>query len=103
MKKYYPMATYDGETDNFHTLTTYDCQDNVDQCLSVIRNWISAGFKIDNCWIQEFEADANVPKNISVHILADRKEDLEKELRLRFFYKNIQILNILNQDKFLEH
>lgn len=69
MKKYYPMATYDGETDPFHTLTTYDSQDNVDQCLSVIRNWISSGFRIDRCWIQEFDEDTKTPHNISVHIV----------------------------------
>jgi len=72
MKKYYPMATYDGQTDNFHTLTTYDSQFTVEECLSVIRNWISAGFKIDKCWIQEYDTDTNVPRNISVHIVGNK-------------------------------
>lgn len=78
MKTYYPMATYDGKTDNFHTLTTYDSQFTVDECLSVIRNWISAGFKIDNCWIQEFEANTNVPINISVHIVGGKPKVMYK-------------------------
>jgi hypothetical protein len=69
MKTYYPMATYDGQTDNFHTLTTYDSQFTVNECLIAIRNWISAGFKIDKCWIQEYDTDTNVPRNISVHIV----------------------------------
>lgn len=72
MKTYYPMATYDGKTDNFHTLTTYDSQFTVDECLSVIRNWISSGFKIDNCRIQEFDSNTNVPKNISVHTVGGK-------------------------------
>lgn len=66
------MATYDGKTDNFHTLTTYDSQDSIDQCLTVIRNWISSGFRIDKCWIQEFEEDNKTPKNISVHIVGGK-------------------------------
>lgn len=78
MKRYYPMATYDRKTDNFHTLTTYDSQDTVDQCLSVIRNWISAGFKIDNCWIQEFDENTNVPRNISVHIVGGKPKCIYK-------------------------
>ena len=72
MTVFYPMATYDGKTDNFHTLTTYDSQDNVDQCLSVIRNWISAGFRIDKCWIQEFNEYTKTSKNISVHIVGGK-------------------------------
>lgn len=72
MKRYYPMATYDGKADNFHTLTTYDSQFTVDECLSVIRNWISAGYNIDNCWIQEFETDTNIPISISVHIVGGK-------------------------------
>ena len=72
MKRYYPMATYDRKTDNFHTLTTYDSLDNVDQCLRVVRNWISAGFRIDQCWIQEFDEDNKTPRNISVHIVGGK-------------------------------
>lgn len=72
MKKYYPMATYDGKTDPFHTLTTYDSQFTVDECLSVIRNWISSGFRIDKCWIQEFDENSNTPRNISVHIVGGK-------------------------------
>lgn len=37
MNKYYPMATYDGKTDNFHTLTTYDCLFSENECINVIR------------------------------------------------------------------
>lgn len=72
MAYFYPMATYDGKTDNFHTLTTYDSQDTIDDCLRVIRNWISSGFRIDNCWIQEFNEGTDVPKNISVHIVGGK-------------------------------
>lgn len=78
MKRFYPMATYDGKTDNFHTLTTYDSQFTIDECLSIIRNWISAGFKIDNCWIQEFEANTDVPINISVHIVGGKPKVIYK-------------------------
>ena len=41
MNTYYPMATYDGKTDNFHTLTTYDCLDSESACIDVISKWIS--------------------------------------------------------------
>lgn len=54
MTLFYPMATFDGNTDNFHTLTTYDSQFTIDDCLSVIEMWLSLGYKIDNCWIQEY-------------------------------------------------
>lgn len=79
MKRYYPMATYDGKTDNFHTLTTYDSLDNVDQCLSVVRNWISAGFRIDQCWIQEVDEDNKIPRNISVHIVGGKPKVIYKK------------------------
>ena len=78
MKTYYPMATYDGKTDNFHTLTTYDSQFTVDECLSVIRNWISAGFRIDKCWIQEFDEDTKTPRNISVHVVGGKPKVIYK-------------------------
>ena len=78
MKKYYPMATYDKQTDPFHTLTTYDSQFTVDECLVVIRNWISAGYKIDKCWIQEFDTDTQTPNNISVHIVGGKPKCIYK-------------------------
>ena len=61
MRRFYPMATYDGQTDNFHTLTTYDSLDSIDDCLEVIRSWISIGYKIDRCWIQiyRYENDSD--------------------------------------------
>ena len=80
MKTFYPMATYDKQTDPFHTLTTYDSQFTVNECLVVIRNWISAGYKIDKCWIQEYDTDTNVPKNISVHIVGGKPKVIYKEV-----------------------
>lgn len=71
MKLYYPMATYDGKTDNFHTLTTYDSQFTIEECLTVIRNWISMGFKIDKCWIQEYETASTVPHDIPIVFIKD--------------------------------
>lgn len=62
------MATYDGKTDNFHTLTTYDSLHSPDACISVIRNWISMGYKIDKCWIQEYMQPEDYPIEIEVKI-----------------------------------
>ena len=61
MKTYYPMATYDGKTDDFHTLTTSNSQDSIEDCLKCFETWLSSGFKIDNMWIQEFESGQNEP------------------------------------------
>lgn len=55
MKTYYPMATYDEQIDNFHTLTTYDSLWYPRDCLEVFEKWISAGYKIDRMWIQVYE------------------------------------------------
>lgn len=69
MNKYYPMATYDGKTDNFHTLTTYDSLFSENECLDVIHTWLSIGYKIDRCWIQCFtESLNNDPIEIEVKI-----------------------------------
>lgn len=68
MNTYYPMATYDGKTDNFHTLTTYDSLDSEDECLDVIGKWISIGYKIDKCWIQLYMDSVDVPIDIDVKI-----------------------------------
>ena len=61
MKTYYPMATYDGKIDNFHTLTTYDSLNSIQDCLKVFETWLSSGFKIDRMWIQEFELGEKTP------------------------------------------
>lgn len=55
------MATYDGQTDKFHTLITYDPLYSIAECLEVIRYWISIGYKIDRCWIQiyRYENDSD--------------------------------------------
>ena len=53
MTKYYPMATYGGKTDNFHTLTSYDSLSSIRECLDAIETWITCGYKIDRCWIQK--------------------------------------------------
>ena len=66
--RYYPMATFDGQTDNFHTLTTYDSLLSEDECLDVIRKWISMGYKIDKCWIQLYMEDMEIPIDIGVKI-----------------------------------
>ena len=68
MNTYYPMATYDGKTDNFHTLTTYDSIDSESACLDVISKWISMGYKIDKCWIQAYLDCINGPIDIDVKI-----------------------------------
>lgn len=61
MKTYHPMATYDGKTDNFHTLITYDSLNSISECLEVFETWLSYGFKIDRMWIQEFELGEKTP------------------------------------------
>ena len=68
MNNYYPMATYDGQTDNFHTLTTYDSLDSPDECIGVISKWISMGYKIDKCWIQWYMTPDDDPVEIEVKI-----------------------------------
>lgn len=68
MNTYYPMATYDGKTDNFHTLTTYDSLDSESACLDVISKWVSMGYKIDRCWIQAYLDCINGPIDIDVKI-----------------------------------
>lgn len=68
MNRYYPMATYDGKTDNFHTLTTYDSLDSESDCIDAISKWISMGYKIDKCWIQLYMDSVNVPIDIDVKI-----------------------------------
>ena len=68
MNKYYPMATYDGKTDNFHTLTTYDSLDSESACLDVISKWISMGYQTVRCWIQEYLDCINGPIDIDVKI-----------------------------------
>ena len=68
MNTYYPMATYDGKTDNFHTLTTYDSLDIEIACIDVISKWISMGCKIDRCWIQEYLDCVDGPIDIDVKI-----------------------------------
>lgn len=68
MNRYYPMATYDGKIDNFHTLTTYDSLDSESDCLNVISVWISMGYKIDKCWIQLYMDSVDGPIDIDVKI-----------------------------------
>lgn len=66
--RYYPMATFDGQTDDLHTLTTYDSMLSEDECLNAIRKWLSMGYKIDKCWIQLYMEDMEIPIDIEVKI-----------------------------------
>lgn len=70
MRTYYPMATYDGKTDPLHTLTTYDSLMSPKECLTVIKNWISMGYKPDKCWIQEY-TDGNLSAEVEVKVNQD--------------------------------
>jgi hypothetical protein len=62
------MATFDGKVDNFHTLTTYDSQGTISECVRVIETWLSIGYKIDRCWIQKYgegKLSHDIPVTIS--------------------------------------
>lgn len=73
------MATFDGKTDNFHTLTTYDSQYTIIECINIFKFWLDIGYKIDCGWIQRYD-DGELSCNISVSVLESGEVVVEGEL-----------------------
>ena len=59
VRRFYPLAYIDGKKDPLNTLSTYDSQSTMDECYKIIGIWVSSGYNITECYIQEYDETDN--------------------------------------------